>query len=147
MQTAPSSSETSTPLLSLPRLVSPSRAVPIMLPSTRLVVAFTLTPSPSLPEIRLRSARVAPPMMLFDPVEMAIPASPLPRSRVPEASVPTKLPATRLLLPLILMPTLKALLTTSPLIVLFEGSLLLSRFLGRPPEPEPGSEMAATEPS
>jgi sec-independent protein translocase protein TatC len=39
------------------------------------------------------------------------------------------------------------LISMVPLIILFEGSLLLSRFLGRPPEPEPGSEMAATEPT
>ena len=39
------------------------------------------------------------------------------------------------------------LISMIPLIVLFEGSLLLSRVLGRPPEPEPGSEVAATEPT
>jgi sec-independent protein translocase protein TatC len=39
------------------------------------------------------------------------------------------------------------LISMVPLIILFEGSLLLSRVIGRPPEPEPGSELAASEPT
>jgi sec-independent protein translocase protein TatC len=39
------------------------------------------------------------------------------------------------------------LISMVPLIILFEGSLLLSRLIGRPPEPEPGSELAASEPT
>jgi sec-independent protein translocase protein TatC len=39
------------------------------------------------------------------------------------------------------------LILMAPLILLFEGSLLLARLFGRPPEPEPGAEMAVHEPS
>ena len=39
------------------------------------------------------------------------------------------------------------LISMVPLIILFEGSLLLSRLIGRPPKPEPGSELAASEPT
>jgi sec-independent protein translocase protein TatC len=39
------------------------------------------------------------------------------------------------------------LISMVPLILLFEGSLILARLLGRPPEPEPGSEVAVSEPS
>ena len=39
------------------------------------------------------------------------------------------------------------LISMVPLILLFEGSLILARLLGRPPEPEPGSDLAATGPT
>jgi sec-independent protein translocase protein TatC len=39
------------------------------------------------------------------------------------------------------------LISMVPLIVLFEGSVLLARLFGGPPEPEPSAEMAVSEPS
>jgi sec-independent protein translocase protein TatC len=39
------------------------------------------------------------------------------------------------------------LILMAPLILLFEGSLLLARLFGKPPEPEPSAEMAVSEPS
>jgi sec-independent protein translocase protein TatC len=39
------------------------------------------------------------------------------------------------------------LISMVPLIILFEGSLVLARLLGRPPEPEPGSDLPATGPT
>ncbi|MGH2955503.1 MAG: twin-arginine translocase subunit TatC [Solirubrobacterales bacterium] len=39
------------------------------------------------------------------------------------------------------------LISMVPLVLLFEGSLLLARLFGRPAEPEPSAEMAVSEPS
>jgi Sec-independent protein secretion pathway component TatC len=39
------------------------------------------------------------------------------------------------------------LISMIPLIILFEGSLIMARIFGRPSEPEPGSDVAVSEQS
>ena len=88
--------KTATPELMLPSATVPLTSVPMKLPRTRLLLAFTpsmRTPCPPLPEMTLRSAAVVPPTVLFDAASIKTPLPALARTAVPVASVPMKLPA------------------------------------------------------
>jgi len=81
-----------------PRAVVPSAAVPMRLPFTTLPVeplSLMAMPAELLPEMTLRAAAAAPPMVLLEaPAAMRTPSLLFPRSAVPLTSVPMKLPST-----------------------------------------------------
>ena len=111
----------STPLSVLPRAAVPFPVVPKTFPSTLLSVAPVpniKTPSPSLPEMTLRTSGWVPPTVLDVP-SMYTPAR-LPLSVIPSLFTPMKLPSIWLPVPpepVIRMPDPSKFLITSPLMV------------------------------
>ena len=91
----------STPLLALPRPIVPFTSVPMKFPRTTLPVALRppIHKPVWLPERRLRSTASVPPMRLFRPFKIAMPATAFTSFVVPPGEVPMKQPAITLFCP------------------------------------------------
>jgi hypothetical protein len=101
---APSMTTPSDPLLTPP---APDTSVPMKLPCSRFPVAplpWMRTPAEPLPEMTLRSATVAPPIVLLAFPSMSTPSPTFGDSTVPVASSPMKLPLITVPPPLIWIP-------------------------------------------